>query len=105
MIMDFITIPIITAIVYAVIEMLKIAFNNSEVFSRFIPLLACGMGVGCGLIAFFFIPEVILTTNIFIAVVLGGASGLAATGLYENTKNLFDKEQEENGSADYNNYI
>lgn len=90
--MDFITIPVITAITYALIEILKIAFNNAEVFKRFIPLIACATGVICGLIAFFFIPEVIITTNVFIAVVLGGASGLAATGLYENVKNMFSKE-------------
>lgn len=100
--MDFITIPVITAIVYAVIEILKIAFNNSEVYKRFIPLLACGLGVGCGLIAFFFIPEVMITTNVFIAVVLGGASGLAATGLFESVKNLF--KGKEDGSNSNNNY-
>lgn len=97
--MDFITIPVITAIVYAVIEILKIAFNNSEVYKRFIPLLACGLGIACGLIAFFFIPEVLITTNVFIAVVLGGASGLAATGLYENVKNIFSKEEAQDGSS------
>lgn len=93
--MDFITIPVITAIVYAVIEILKITFNNSEVYKRFIPLLACGLGIGCGLIAFFFIPEVMITTNVFIAVVLGGASGLAATGVFESVKNLFSKKEVE----------
>lgn len=101
--MDFITIPVITAIVYAVIEILKIAFNNSEVYKRFIPLLACGLGIACGLIAFFFIPEVLITTNVCIAVVLGGASGLAATGLYENVKNIFSKGEAQDGSID-NNY-
>ncbi len=93
--MDFITIPVITAIVYAVIEILKITFNNNEVYKRFIPLLACGLGIGCGLIAFFFIPEVMITTNVFIAVVLGGASGLAATGVFESVKNLFSKKEVE----------
>jgi uncharacterized membrane protein len=93
--MDFITIPVITAIVYAVIEILKITFNNSEVYKRLIPLLACGLGISCGLIAFFFIPEVMITTNVFIAVVLGGASGLAATGVFESVKNLFSKKEVE----------
>lgn len=92
--MDFITIPVITAIVYAVIEILKITFNNSEVYKRFIPLLACGLGISCGLIAFFFIPEVMIASNVFIAVVLGGASGLAATGVFESVKNLFGKKGE-----------
>lgn len=99
--MEFITIPVITAIVYAVIEIFKIAFNNNEVYKRFIPLLACALGIGCGLIAFFFIPEVMITTNVFIAVVLGGASGLAATGVFESVKNLFMKGKG-NGSTNNN---
>ncbi|MBR4419714.1 MAG: hypothetical protein IKT32_02430 [Clostridia bacterium] len=102
--MDFITIPIITAVVYAVIEMLKIAFNDSPLYKRLIPLLACLMGVICGLVAFFFIPEIMITTNVFIAIVMGGASGLAATGLYENIKNLFIKGNNENGSVSNYNY-
>lgn len=101
--MDFITIPVITAIVYAVIEILKITFNDSEVYKRFIPLLACGLGIGCGLIAFFFIPEVMITTNVFIAVVLGGASGLAATGVFESVKNLFGKKEVTADGNDSNN--
>lgn len=100
--MDFITIPIITAIVYAVIEILKTAFNDSDTFKRFIPLLAAVLGVGCGLISFFFIPDIIFTTNIFIAVVLGGASGLAATGIYENIKNIFGKREVVNGNVNNN---
>lgn len=91
--MEFITIPVITAIVYAVIEIFKIAFNNNEVYKRFIPLLACALGIGCGLIAFFFIPEVMIANNVFIAIVLGGASGLAATGVFESVKNLFKNKE------------
>lgn len=87
--MDFITIPVITAIVYAVIEMLKIATNNNDNYKRFIPLIACGLGVVCGLIAFFYLPELMVATNWLIAAVLGGASGLAATGVFESVKNLF----------------
>ena len=91
--MDLVTIPVITAIVYAIIEMLKTIFtNNQEQLNKFIPLIACGLGVGCALVAFLWIPGVLPTENGIIAAVIGGASGLAATGLYENIKNLFVKE-------------
>lgn len=91
--MEIITIPVITAITYAIVEIVKMATGCSDGFKRFIPLLACGLGIGCALIAFFFIPGVLPTTNAFIAMVIGGASGLAATGIYENIKNLFVKKE------------
>lgn len=100
--MDFITIPIITAITYALVEILKIAFNNSEIYKRFIPLVAAITGIACGLAAFYFVPGVMITTNVFVAIVLGGASGLAATGLYENVKNIFAKEYNDGYNDSYN---
>ncbi|MBR5823806.1 MAG: hypothetical protein IKY67_06655 [Paludibacteraceae bacterium] len=101
--MEIITIPVITAITYTIIEIIKYATDNAAVLKRFIPLIACALGVCCGLLAFFFVPGVMITNNVFIAIVLGGASGLAATGVYENIKNLFTKgKQKENGSSDNN---
>lgn len=101
--MEIITIPIITAITYTVIEIIKYATNNAPILKRFIPLIACALGIACGLIAFFFVPGVMITNNVFIAIVVGGASGLAATGVYENIKNLIMKgKQKENGSINNN---
>ena len=92
--MEVVTIPVITAIVYAIIEIVKTATQNPDGLKRFIPLMACGMGIVCSLIAFFCVPDVLPTDNVVIAGVLGGASGLAATGIYENVKNLFVKRGE-----------
>lgn len=89
--MEIITIPVISAIVYAIVEIIKTATNSSDKLKRFIPLIAGGLGVACAMIAFFFVPGVLPTDNGFIAAVVGGASGLAATGIYENIKNLFVK--------------
>ena len=102
--MEIITIPIITAITYTIIEMLKQATDNAASFKRFIPLIACALGIACGLVAFFFVPGVLPTANVIVAIVLGGASGLAATGVYENIKNLIvkGKEKENDGSIDNN---
>lgn len=101
--MEIITIPIITAITYTVIEIIKYATNNAAILKRFIPLIACALGIACGLIVFFFVPGVMITNNVFIAIVVGGASGLAATGVYENIKNLIMKgKQKENGSINNN---
>lgn len=99
--MEIITIPIITAITYTIIEIIKYATNNAAILSRFIPLIACALGITCGLIAFFFVPGVMIANNVFIAIVVGGASGLAATGVYENIKNLIVKGKV-NGSSNNN---
>lgn len=89
--MDIITIPVITAIVYAIIEIIKTATSNAEQLKRYIPLMAGGFGVICALVAYFFIPGVLPTDNAVIAALIGGASGLASTGLYENIKQIFVK--------------
>lgn len=100
--MEIITIPIITAITYTIIEIIKYATNNAPILKRFIPLIACALGIACGLIVFFFVPGVMIANNVFIAIVVGGASGLAATGVYENIKNLIMKRKT-NGSNNNNN--
>jgi UDP-N-acetylmuramyl pentapeptide phosphotransferase/UDP-N-acetylglucosamine-1-phosphate transferase len=89
--MEIITIPVITAIVYAIIEIIKTANPGEENLKRFIPLIAGGLGIVCAVIAYFFIPGVLPTDNAVIAALMGGASGLASTGLYENIKNIFVK--------------
>lgn len=89
--MEIVIIPVITAIVYAVIEIIKTANPGEEKLKRFIPLMAGALGILCGLVAYFFIPGVMPTDNCIIAALIGGASGLASTGLYENIKNIFVK--------------
>lgn len=92
--MEVVTIPVITAIVYAFIEILKTATQNPDGLKRFIPLIACGLGIVCSMVAFFGVPDVLPTDNAIIAGVLGAASGLASTGIYENVKNIFVKRGE-----------
>lgn len=85
---DFITIPAIAAIVYTIIDVVKTALGNNENFNRFIPLLSLALGSACGIIAFFLVPGVLETSNIIIAIVVGGASGLSATGTNQAVKQL-----------------
>mgnify|MGYP001065304439 FL=1 len=82
------SVPIITLIVYWLIAIIKIVVNNNEKFSRFIPLLACTLGIACAVIAYFGAPEFLPTKNIVVATVLGGASGLSATGTNQIFKQL-----------------
>ena len=84
---EFASVPVIVTIVYVVMAMLKHAFGN-ERFNRFIPLISCVFGIGFGVIAFFCVPDVMPTDNIFVAIVLGASSGLSATGFHQIIKQL-----------------
>jgi len=85
---DITTIPALAAIVYTIIDIAKTAMGGDEKFRRFIPLIACVLGAICGVVAFYFVPGVLDTQNLLVAIVLGAASGLSATGTNQIAKQL-----------------
>ena len=85
---DFVTIPAIAAIVYTIIDIVKTAVGGDEKFKRFIPLISCGLGAIIGTICFYCVPGVLETTNILVAIVIGAASGLSATGTNQAVRQL-----------------
>lgn len=85
---DITTIPALAAIVYTIIDIAKTAMGGDERFKRFIPLIACVLGAICGVVAFYFVPGVLDTQNLLVAIVLGAASGLSATGANQIGKQL-----------------
>jgi hypothetical protein len=91
--LELISIPSIATIVYWVINLLKYTFNNSEKFKRFIPLIATLLGIVFGVVCFFSLPEIIPADNVFLAIVIGGASGLSATGSHQLLKQLENKKR------------
>ena len=82
------SIPALAAIVYTIIDIAKTALGGDERFKRFIPLIACILGAGCGVVAFYCVPGVMETENLLVALVLGAASGLSATGANQIGKQL-----------------
>lgn len=82
------TIPALAAIVYTIIDIAKTAMGGDEKSRRFIPLIACVLGAICGVVAFYFVPGVLDTQNLLVAIVLGAASGLSATGTNQVVKQL-----------------
>ena len=86
--LNLISVPAIATAVYFIIEVLKKAFNNNEKFLRFIPLISLTIGVIAGIICYFFIPSIIPAPNIVVAIIIGGASGLTATGTNQIVKQL-----------------
>ncbi len=81
------TIPIITAVVFAIMEVLKTSIKKDK-FNNFIPLISCFLGGVLGVIAFFIAPEFIETQNAFMAFVMGLFSGLVATGSNQIVKQM-----------------
>lgn len=86
--LNLISVPAIAAVVYWVINITKHIVGENETFNRFIPLIATGLGVVCGVICFFFIPSIIPAENVLIAIIIGGASGLTATGANQIIKQI-----------------
>ena len=87
------TIPAIAAIVYTIIDIIKTAVGGTEKFKKFIPLVSCALGAICGIIAYFCVPGVMETQNVLVAIVLGAASGLSATGTNQAVKQLTSKSE------------
>ncbi|MBR3891425.1 MAG: hypothetical protein IKJ30_05085 [Bacilli bacterium] len=85
-------VPSIVAIVYTILDITKTALGGNEKFKRFIPLTACLLGIIIGIISFYFVPGVFETNNLFIAIVIGAASGLSATGANQAVKQLTKQE-------------
>lgn len=90
--LNLISVPAIAAVVYWVINIIKHAVGENEKFKKFIPLIAAALGVVCGIICYYTVPSIIPAENIVVAIVIGGASGLTATGTNQIIKQLGKKD-------------
>lgn len=90
--LNLISVPAIAAIVYWMINIIKHAVGENEKFKKFIPLIAAVLGVVCGIICYYAVPSIIPAPNIVVAIVIGGASGLTATGTNQIIKQLGKKD-------------
>lgn len=93
------SVPVITAVVYGAMAGYKVIVNGRENLIRLIPVIAAALGVLLGVLAFYAAGEVIPADNLLTAILIGGASGLAATGGNQIFKQLAkDKEdKKDNG--------
>ena len=91
--LEMISVPAIAVIVYFVVAVIKYAVKENETFKRFIPLIS----------AYFAVPQIMPAENVFVAVIIGGASGLSATGAHQifkqTSKRKEDEDIEKNASA------
>ncbi len=86
--LELISVPAIAAVVYWVVNLIKYTVGENKTFKRFIPLIATALGIICGVICFFLIPSIVPADNVLVAIVIGGASGLTATGANQIIKQL-----------------
>lgn len=86
--LELISVPAIATIVYWVINLIKYAVKENETFKRFIPLISAALGAVLGVVAFYAVPSIIPATNVCVAILIGGASGLTATGTNQIIKQL-----------------
>lgn len=95
--MDVIIVPCITSLVYFLMTLYKqVIPPNCERCFRVIPLLAGLLGIILGIVAYYLENELMPATNLFTAMLIGGASGFAATGANQVYKQFSkDKEKKE----------
>jgi hypothetical protein len=81
-------IPVITLAVYTALYFYKKHLAKTERLMQIIPVLAGGLGVVLGIAAFYALPVIIAARTVTEALVIGLASGLAATGANQTFKQL-----------------
>ena len=93
--LNVVSVPAIATIVYWVINLIKYAVDGKENFKRLIPILSAALGGAIGIIAYYVIPGVVPADNVLIALIVGGASGLSATGTNQIFKQLSKEDKSE----------
>lgn len=84
--LNALSVPALAAVVYWIVNLIKHTANNDERLLTFVPLISTALGVICGVVCYFVFPSVIHAENLLNAVIIGGASGLTATGFNQIIK-------------------
>lgn len=101
MIMEMVSIPVITIICYLIGEFFKLVILRKKKRYKYIPVIVGGVGGALGLIIYFISPELLFnTTNPFMAMAIGIVSGLASTGSNELVKQILRRKEDENASKE-----
>ena len=87
--LEIVSVPVIIGIVYFVMEVYKALVKSAPaVWTNLIPVWAAILGLGLGVIAYFFVPTVMPADDIFTAILIGLASGLGAVGIHQVGKQI-----------------
>ena len=94
MIMEMVSIPVITIICYILGEFFKLAILKKKKRYKYIPIIVGSIGGILGLMMYYISPEILFhTTNPFMAIAIGIVSGLASTGGNELIKQIIKREE------------
>lgn len=91
--MEIVSVPVIVVVVCVIMELLKGILGNKEKFMRLIPVFSAITGALIGMIIFFAAPSIIPADNLFMALLIGAASGLASTGAHQVLKQLKSSQE------------
>ena len=89
--MEIIAVPAIVSLVFSIMEIYKritAKHKRAEDFLRLIPVVSAILGIIAGVVCYFAIPNIIAASDVMTAVLIGGASGLSATGCNQIFKQL-----------------
>lgn len=90
--LQVVSVPAIATIVYWIVNLIKYTTNNNETVKRFMPLVSVALGAVLGVVCYYCIPDIIAASNVLIAIISGGASGLCATGCNQIIKQIAKKQ-------------
>ena len=96
---EIISVPIIVTAVYWIMNLYKYITKSKEKYIRLIPVISAILGAVFGVIAFYAAPEIIPANNVLLALLIGGSSGLAATGTHQVFKQLHKDKEDKNGGT------
>ena len=87
--LEIVCVPVITILVFALMEIYKrYIAKDKKVRVAIIPIIAGALGIVFGIVCFYAFPVIISATNLGVAILIGGASGLSATGCNQIFKQL-----------------
>lgn len=93
--LEIVSVPVIIGIVYFVMEVYKALVKNAPaVWTNLIPVWAAILGLGLGVIAYFFVPAIMPADDILTAILIGLASGLGAVGVHQVGKQIADASKD-----------
>ena len=89
---EFTSIPIIVVLCYIIGEIYKVIFRKKKEAKKLIPIVMAIVGGILGILIYLTNPEIIFKAeNIWIAIVVGIASGESATGTNQIIKQILNK--------------
>ena len=92
------TLPIIVALTYGMIEILKHLWLKKYNLTKYIPILSSIIGAVLGIAIYFIIPEMMPTVTWYYSIIIGCASGLSAVGINQIKKQA--EKEDDDGEDD-----